>query len=230
MVPVKSSSKLKKIAIISALVLVIAVVSVLIMNLVVVGGAKGHIVRSPGKVTRAPVAIVLGAKVLENQRLSDMLADRVNTGIELYKKGKVKKLLLTGDHGQTAYDEVNSMRKYALERGVPAEDIFMDHAGFNTYDSMCRARDVFEVKQAVIVTQDFHLARSVYTARALGIDASGVSADRHIYAGVVLNEAREALARIKAFIQLTITHPKPKFLGSKIPITGDGRLTNDEND
>ncbi|WP_461372621.1 SanA/YdcF family protein [Candidatus Aquicultor sp.] len=220
----------RQIALITALVLVIGVVSVLVMNLVVVCGAQGHIVRSPDKAPRAPVAIVLGAKVLKSRRLSDMLADRVNAGIDLYKKGKVKKLLLTGDHGRTAYDEVNSMRKYALQRGVPAGDIFMDHAGFNTYDSMYRARDVFGVKQAVIVTQDFHLARSVYTARALGIDASGVSADRHIYAGVVRNEAREALARIKAFIQLTITHPRPKFLGPKIPITGDGRLTNDKND
>ncbi len=229
MVPIQHSLKPRKLAIITVTVLVAGIVAVIVTNLIVVRTAQGHIVR-PDEASQAPVAIVPGAKVLKNERLSDMLADRVITGIDLYKKGKVKKLLLTGDHGQTSYDEVNSMRKYALERGVPAGDIFMDHAGFSTYDSMYRARDVFGVKRAVIVTQDFHLARSVYTARELGIDASGVSADRHIYAGVVLNEAREALARVKAFIQLTITHPRPKYLGPKIPITGDGRLTNDKHD
>lgn len=230
MVPIESSSRFRQIAIIAALVLAVGVLVVFAVNLLVIRGSRSHIARSVDEVRQSQVAIVLGAKVLKGERLSDMLADRVDTGIDLYKKGKVKKLLLTGDHGRTAYDEVNSMRKYALNRGVPDKDIFMDHAGFSTYDSMYRAHDVFEVKRAVVVTQDFHLARSVYTARTLGIDAYGISADKHIYAGVILNEAREALARIKAFIQLNITRPKPKFLGTRIPITGDGTLTNDRKD
>jgi SanA protein len=172
----------------------------------------------------------LGALVFRSGNLSDVLADRVDTGIDLYRAKKVDKILLTGDHGRVGYDEVNAMRRYALKQGIPPEDIFMDHAGFSTYESMFRARDVFKVKSAIVVTQRFHLARSVYTARALGIRATGIEADRHIYRNAIFNELREVMARTKAFIEVNITHPKPKFLGPQIPITGDGRLTNDESD
>ncbi|MFZ5644091.1 MAG: SanA/YdcF family protein [Bacillota bacterium] len=172
------------------------------------------------------VAIVLGAFVTSDGRLCDMLTDRVDTAVDLYKYGKVKKILMTGDHGREAYDEVNSMRKYAEARGVPTEDIFMDHAGFSTYDSMYRARDVFMVDAAVIITQNFHLPRAIYIARKLGIDAVGVSADRHVYAGAEIYDYREVLARIKAFIQV-MANDSPKFLGPAIPVSGDGRATHD---
>lgn len=214
----------------SVVVLVaVAILFTLVANVKIVRGGQAGVIQSIEDAPSSQVAIILGAKVFDGDRLSDVLADRVSTGVDLYYAGKVKKLLLTGDHGRTSYDEVNSMRRYALARGVPSQDIFMDHAGFNTYDSMYRGRDVFEVKSAVVVTQKFHLARSVYIARVLGIDAVGIPADKHIYMKAMLFDAREVLARVKAFIQLHITHPKPRFLGPKIPITGDGRLTNDRN-
>ncbi|ADG81879.1 protein of unknown function DUF218 [Thermincola potens JR] len=176
----------------------------------------------------ATVAIVLGAKVYPNGGVSTVLADRLNTGVELYKAGKVKKILLTGDHGQTNYDEVNTMREFMLRKGIPAEDIFMDHAGFSTYDSMYRARDVFRVKDAVVVTQQFHLPRALYIARTMGIEATGLIADKRTYTGARYLEFREALARVKALLQLHVFKSKPKYLGPAIPISGDGRVTCDK--
>lgn len=173
---------------------------------------------------QAEAAVVLGARVYRSGALSQVLVDRVDSGIELYQKGKVKKLLLTGDHGQVAYDEVNAMRKYALNRGVPDKDIFMDHAGFSTYDSMYRAKDVFRVKKAIIVTQEFHLPRALYIARAVGLDANGVKADKREYIGMDYVYLREVLAQIKAVAQV-IAGIKPKYLGPAIPISGDGRAT-----
>jgi SanA protein len=171
------------------------------------------------------VAIVLGAKVYATGTPAPMLTDRLDTGIALYKLGKVDKILLSGDHGQKTYDEVNAMLDYVVARGVPDEDVFTDHAGFSTYDTMYRARDVFEVKDALVVTQGFHLARAVYTARALGLEATGVVADIQPYANERRFAMRDWLARVKAFVQLHVTKPLPRYLGPVIPIDGDGRAT-----
>src|SRR6185369_10180527 len=127
----------------------------------------------------ADAAIILGAAVSPNGLLSGVLQDRMDRGIQLYRAKKVKKLLLSGDHGQSSYDEVTAMGRYALQHGVPAEDIFLDHAGFTTYETMYRARDVFQVRRALVVTQEFHLSRSVYIARSLGLEAWGVTSNLH---------------------------------------------------
>jgi len=207
------------------MVVVLAGLAVLIPNLIVTRSAADHIVAAPAEAPQAQVAIVLGAKVYDNGTPAPMLTDRLETGIALYKLGKVDKLLLSGDHGQTDYDEVNTMLDYVLARGVPDEDVFTDHAGFSTYDTMYRARDVFQVTTALIVTQGFHLARAVYTARALGLEATGVAADIQPYADERRFAMRDWLARVKAFVQLHITHPEPRYLGPLIPIDGDGRAT-----
>ena len=157
-----------------------------------------------------------------------MLADRLDCAIRLYFAGAAPKLLMSGDHGSDDYDEVNVMKDYAIAAGVPSEDIFMDHAGFSTYESVYRARDVFEVQQPLIVTQHYHMYRALYIADALGLDASGVSADTRRYAGQSYRAAREVLARAKDFLQC-ITQPEPTFLGEAIPITGSGDRTNDRN-
>jgi len=177
---------------------------------------------------KAQTAIVLGAAIWGKQTLSHVLEDRVLKAIHLYKKGLVKKLLMSGSHSRTDYDEVNAMRIYAEKRGVPKKDIFMDHAGFTTYETMYRARDVFQVKSAVIVTQQFHLARSVYIARQLGIIAYGYIADRRSYVGIRYYRLREFFARIKAWLQAGIFKPLPTYLGRVISIIGDGRLTHDK--
>ncbi len=194
------------------------------VNLLIVWRGSSF-VGPPDDAPSAQVAIVLGARVGPGDRPSPMLADRLETGVQLYRLGKVRKLLLSGDHGDVSYDEVNAMRRYVLERGVPAEDVFMDHAGFSTFDTMYRARHVFRVTNALVVTQEFHLARAVYTGQALGLDAAGVSADRRPYAGTNRLRLREWFARCKAFAQLHLLRSEPRALGPEIPITGDGTTT-----
>jgi SanA protein len=207
------------------IVVVLFALAALVTNLIITRSAAGSIVQDPADAPRAQAAIVLGARVYSDGTPSPMLADRLETGIKLYKLGKVKKLLLSGDHGQVEYDEVNVMLDYVVARGVPARDVFTDHAGFDTYDTMYRAIAVFQVKSALIVTQDFHLARSVYTAQKLGLKAVGVVADIQPYTDEFRNRMREWLARGKAIIQLHLIHPEPRFLGPPLPIDGDGRIT-----
>ncbi len=198
---------------------------ILVPNLVIARSSRTHIASSPEETSRAQAAIVLGARVYPGGGLSPMLRDRMETWVRLYELGRVDKLLLSGDHGQTTYDEVNAMLRYALDRGVPEEDVFTDHAGFSTYDTMYRARDVFLVESAIVVTQGFHLARAVYTARALGLEAVGVPADIQPYGDERRFAMRDWLARAKAFLDLHVTKPEPRYLGPTIPIEGDGRAT-----
>ena len=124
----------------------------------------------------ADCILVLGCGVREDGSPSLMLRDRLEKGIELYKAGTAPKLLMSGDHGRKDYDEVNLMKDYAKERGIPSEDIFMDHAGFSTYDSMVRAKDIFCAEKVIVVSQEYHLYRALYLAEKLGLDAYGVSA------------------------------------------------------
>ena len=173
----------------------------------------------------ADAILVLGARVWDNGSPSGVLEDRLLTGIAAYQAGASNRLLMSGDHGQDDYDEVNAMKTYTLEQGIPSENIFMDHAGFSTYESVYRARDIFQVKTVLIVTQEYHLYRALYIARALGLNAYGVAADRSSYSGIVGFEAREILARFKDFVYALI-QPLPTYLGDVIPITGDGNATN----
>lgn len=188
---------------------------------------RGHALVAPAsRVRPAQAALVLGALVFPDGRPSEMLADRLATALDLYRSGKVKKILVSGDHGRADYDEVNAMRRYLEAQGVPAEDIFMDHAGFDTYNSLYRARDVFEVRRVIIVTQAFHLPRALYIARGLGVEAQGVSADRHVYPREAYYEVREMGARLKAWAMVAV-RANPVFLGPVIAIDGDGRRTHD---
>ena len=174
----------------------------------------------------ADCILVLGCGVREDGTPSLMLRDRLETGVALYEAGVAPKLLMSGDHGRKDYDEVNLMKDYAMEKGIPSEDIFMDHAGFSTYDSMVRARDIFCAKTVVIVSQEYHLYRALYLAEKLGLEAYGVPALDVNYRGQAYREFREMLARSKDFCTAVI-QPQPKFLGEKIPISGNGDLTND---
>ena len=157
---------------------------------------------------------------------SPMLTDRLLRGIELYEAGAAPKLLMSGDHGQKEYDEVNVMKDFAVEAGVPSSDVFMDHAGFSTYESMVRAQQVFQVQRVLIVTQGYHLSRAVYDARRLGLEADGVAADLRSYTGQTVRDLREILARDKDILW-SLLRPAPTYLGDAIPISGDGDQTND---
>lgn len=175
----------------------------------------------------AECILILGCGVREDGSPSLMLRDRLDAGIALYEAGAAKKLLMSGDHGRKDYDEVNTMKDYAMERGVPSEDIFMDHAGFSTYDSMYRARDIFCAQKILVVSQPYHLPRALYVAEKLGLEAYGVAAEDVRYGGQTYRELREAAARAKDFCTAWI-QPKPKYLGEAIPVSGDGNLTNDK--
>ena len=170
--------------------------------------------------------LVLGCGVKENGEPSDMLHDRLQRSVELYNAGAAPKLLMSGDHGQENYDEVATMKQFAITAMVPSSDIFMDHAGFSTYESIIRARDVFLAKKIIIVTQEYHLYRALYLAQELGLEAYGVSADYREYSGQTGRELREILARAKDFLY-SYFEPDPTYGGDAIPISGDGDLTND---
>lgn len=171
--------------------------------------------------------LVLGAQVKPDGSLSKMLKERLDTGISIYKTGITDRMIMSGDHGRDDYDEVNAMKDYAIEQGVPSECIFMDHAGFSTYESMYRAKEIFEADKLVVVTQKYHMYRALYDAKALGIQAEGVVCDTRVYRGDKYRKLREVAARIKD-AGYTIVKPRPTYLGDAIPITGNGDVTNDK--
>jgi SanA protein len=191
----------------------------------VVGGANA-IVLLGGRGTpprHAQAAIVLGALVYPDGRMSSVLADRVAAAARLYREGRVEKVLVSGDHHSRTYDEVTPMRARLVALGVSPRDVFEDHAGFDTWSSMVRARKIFDAHSVIVVTNGFHLARAVYLARRAGLVAGGVDADRPGGYGTKGREAgaREILARLKA----VALRPSPRFLGPQIPLSGDGRLS-----
>jgi SanA protein len=170
------------------------------------------IYRSVARVPAAPVAIVFGAGIA-----NAVIDDRVMTAVELYKAGKVRKLLMTGDNGRTDYDEPDAMRATAVAAGVPAGDVVCDYAGFRTYDSLYRARDIFGVHQAVLVTQGYHLPRALYLGRQLGLSVVGLDAARRQYGDQRWFDLREVGAVETAWLDVHL-HRKPKYLGKRVAL------------
>ena len=170
--------------------------------------------------------LVLGCGVRDDGTPSDMLHDRLLRGVELYEQGAAPKLLMSGDHGRVEYDEVAVMKQFAVDRGIPSENVFMDHAGFSTYESIYRAKEIFQADKILIVTQKYHLYRAIHIAGRLGLEAYGVDGDYRTYTGQAARDLREVLARVKDWTKC-IFKPKPTFLGDPIPVSGDGNLTND---
>lgn len=209
------------------IIFLIGVLTILTINFIVQKTTEKEIVveEHGSRIENVDAILVLGAGIWGNSP-SHMLEDRLLTAIDLYKNGVSKKIIMSGDHGREDYDEVNTMKNYAIEKGIPSEDIFMDHAGFSTYESIYRAKEIFNVKKIVIVTQKYHLYRAIYIAKKLGIEAYGVSADLRKYSGQAKREGREIIARNKDFF-ICILKPKPTYLGETIPISGNGNLTND---
>jgi SanA protein len=195
---------------------------VAVANAYVLLGVRGDSTDRVADVPHAQVAIIPGALVQPDGRMSTMLTDRVRRAAELWHAGKVEKILVSGDHHTWAYDEPDTMRKALVRDGVPPRDIFEDHAGFDTWATMVRARSVFGVRHAVVVTQGFHMSRALYLANAADIDATGLTSDLHPY-GVqgVKSDVREVLSRVKAVADTTLD--TPAIGGPPIPISGDGR-------
>lgn len=170
--------------------------------------------------------IVLGAAVLSDGTPSLMLQDRLDKAVELYEKGVSDKVLVSGDHREDNYDEVNTMKNYLINAGIPSEAIYMDHAGLSTYDSMYRAVNIFGVESAVIVTQKYHIYRAVYNAEALGIKAYGVAAKDVAYNGQTYREIREIAARVKDILYCMF-EIEAEVGGEPVSLEESGDITND---
>lgn len=217
--------RIVKFGLIAIVLFVLAVaLSVAVINIFMTLKVKGD-TATVANAPEAQAAIILGALVNSDGTLSPMLADRVARGAELYKAGKVDSVIVSGDHGTWGYDEPTSMRKALQAQGVPAAKIFTDHAGFDTWATMKRAREVFEVESALVVTQGFHMTRSLYLAEAAGLQATGVSSDIQPYGRQQrISEIRELPARVKAF--KSATFDSKVLLGPAIPIeSSDSRLS-----
>ncbi|MBX3232170.1 MAG: YdcF family protein [Labilithrix sp.] len=210
----------------TAILLVAA--AVLATNLIVLTGGRTEgpqkrAGRVWGETPDVEIALVLGAAVRDG-RPSDVLRDRLDESLALYRAGRVRKILVSGDHRTAVYDEPNAMRRYLEAKGVPPADIFMDHAGLDTYSSVWRAKHVFGARKLIVVTQQFHLSRAVWCSRALGMEAEGAASDRHLYRGIAWLHAREVVSRTKAFVDVT-RRRVPRHGGAPIDLGGDGRVT-----
>ena len=215
---------MKKIITIGILLILTIVISI---NIIVILQTKKQILTIE-KLTpdKYDCILVLGAGI-RNNKPSPMLEDRLTTSIELYNQKYASKILVSGDHTKKDYDEVNVMKNYILMQNIPSEDIFMDHAGISTYDSIYRAKNIFKANKILIVTQEYHLHRAIYIANQLEVEAYGVIADKNTYIGQSKRNIREFIARIKDFIKCIIK-PQSKYLGEVFPINGNGDKTNDK--
>jgi len=210
------------------IIFVLLITTVFIINFYVKASTKKQILTESQATQLQDIdcILVLGAGIW-GDRPSPMLEDRLLQAISLYENNVSAKIIMSGDHGQVDYDEVNIMKEFAIEKGVPSEDIFMDHAGFSSYESVYRAKEIFQAKKIVIVTQEYHLYRSLYIANQLDIEAYGVGSDPRKYVGAAYREAREILARNKDFVKC-IFKAEPTYLGETIPVSGSGDVTNDK--
>jgi len=190
-------------------------------------GAGGRIAMEQAANCNTDCILVLGAAVKPDGTPSKMLRDRLEVAVYLYKKGVAPKMLLSGDNGSVYYNEVKAMKNYVLAAGVPAKNVFLDYAGFSTYETMYRARRVFDVDSMVIVTQGYHEYRALYDAQHLGMNAVAIAADQKTYSGQTMRSLREIAARDKDFL-MCIIKPKPQYLGSEIPISGKGNAFKDK--
>lgn len=206
---------------------VMVILFVAISNLIMINNSKKRIVPDQEMASLdADCILILGAGVSDDNKPSRMLKDRLNEGIRLYNAGIADKILVSGDHGRTNYDEVNIMKDYLIDKGIPSEDIFMDHAGFSTYESIYRAKEIFGIDRLIAVTQRYHMYRALYLCEQLGIEAYGSPSDPWRYSGVISRNLRELLARDKDIFSC-LFKIKPKYLGDKIDIHGSGDVTDD---
>lgn len=208
------------------ILIILMVLLVLTINIYVVLSTKKQIINDYKNIENIDCILVLGAGIW-GDKPSPMLQDRLDEAIKLYNEGITDKIIMSGDHGRSGYDEVNIMKEYAIKKGVPSEDIFMDHAGFSTYESIYRAKEIFKVEKMIIVTQKYHLYRALHIANSLNVSSYGVSSDPRKYRGQIYRELREVIARNKDFVT-SVVKPKPTYLGEEIPVSGNGDITNDK--
>lgn len=205
----------------------LAIVAVFaVTNVVTIVGSKDSIVSADeASISSADAIVVLGASVFADGTPSGILQDRLDDGIALYFAGVAPKLIMSGDNGTESYNEVRVMKQYAIAQGVPSEDIFCDHAGFSTYESMYRAKYVFGCQRIVVATQTYHLYRALWSAKSLGMQATGVPSDYHEYQKQLQYDIREVPARTKDFFKALFRVPST-YVGDAISLDQDGDVTN----
>ena len=205
----------------------LAIVAVFaVTNVVTIVGSKGSIVSvDEASISSADAIVVLGASVFADGTPSGILQDRLDDGIALYFAGVAPKLIMSGDNGTESYNEVRVLKQYAIAQGVPSEDIFCDHAGFSTYESMYRAKYVFGCQRIVVATQTYHLYRALWSAKSLGMQATGVPSDYHEYQKQLQYDIREVPARTKDFFKALLRMPST-YVGDAISLDQDGDVTN----
>ena len=208
------------------IIILVFIIIILTINFYIIDSTKNQI-KTANQITNNDIdcILILGAGIWGN-RPSYMLEDRLLEGVNLYNKKIAQKIIVSGDHGRQEYNEVQVMKDFLIKKGIPSKNIFMDHAGFSSYDSIYRAKEIFKVNKLVIITQKYHLYRSLHIAKKLNLRAYGIKADKRKYKKQTYRELREILARNKDFFKC-ILKPKPQFLGEEILITGDGDITND---
>lgn len=217
---------IRRIFMVILVMLILVFILTLGINLYVKISTKNRIISAKDAANMNADCIVVLWAAVRNGEPSPMLEDRLKQGIDLYYSGASNRILMSGDHTKKYYDEVNIMKQYAIDKGVPSEYVFMDYAGISTYDSMYRVREIFMANKVIIVTQRYHLFRALYIAKSLNLDAYGVASDPIIYAGQEYREVREIAARVKDFMK-SIIKPKSTYLGNTIPVNGNGDTTND---
>ena len=190
---------------------ILTIIVVFLLSLQTENQGSSYIYQDIAKTPKAQTVMILGASVLRNKTMSDMLKDRADTAIEIYNSNKANNILISGDGQAKNYNEVVVVNNYLLEQGIPKEKILLDYYGFDTYDSLYRARDIFGIKNLIISTQNFHLPRALFIAKSLGIQAYGITADRHKYKNIELNIGRELLATVKAYVDV-FYNAKPAVL------------------
>lgn len=220
---------LKRILIVSIIFFAVAIIAFASVNIYVISYASRYILTTEdaSNLSNVDCITVLGAHVKEDGSPSYMLESRLAKAIELYNAGVSPKILMTGDHGQKEYDEVNNMMKYVLANSdIKKENVFLDHAGFSTYESAYRAKAIFNVNKSVFVTQKYHLYRTIYNARKNGIEAYGVASDDYQWPGMLYYRFRESLAVFKDFFAC-LFNVRPTYLGETIPVSGTAEATHD---
>ena len=218
---------IKYLFILIILIITIILIFIIFINFYVINSTKNNILEKEkiSEKENFDCILILGAGIWGNNP-SPMLEDRLIQGISLYKERIAPKIIMSGDHGKEEYNEVQVMKDYAIKEGVPSEDIFMDHAGFSSYDSIYRAKEIFGTKKILIITQQYHLYRALHIAKKLELEAYGVASNLREYPNQLFREIREIFARNKDFVKCYFK-PEPTFLGEKIPITENGDITND---
>jgi len=181
---------------------IVVLLSLFLPNIIILWSTRNLISESIDQINNADAGIILGAAVYSRKRVSTVVSDRIEAAVQLYKMGKIKKILISGDHGERYYDEVNTIKFWLLKNNIPPEDIFLDHSGFSTYESIMRARKIFGLQNVVIITQSYHLPRSLYLAIHWRIIAQGYAADQRIYKKAKWFMIREYLARVKDFFYI----------------------------